>query len=87
MQGEDNVPGATRDLCCLSVRLQMKIATPWIMKMILEEDYVSIGRTSVQAREECPRPHQHEDIYDLFNTLLMASVGILIMLNLMNSLH
>ena len=39
----DNVPGATRNLCCLSVLLQMKRATPWRMKMNLEEDFVNTG--------------------------------------------
>ena len=41
--GVDNVPGATRNLCCLSVLSQMKSATPWIMKMNQEEDFANIG--------------------------------------------
>ena len=43
MQEVDNVPGATRNLCCLSVQLLMKSAIPWKMKMTLEEDFVSTG--------------------------------------------
>ena len=40
----------------------MKRGIPWKMRMNLEEDFVIIGGTILQAREEGPRHHQHEDI-------------------------
>ena len=42
--------------------------------------------TIFQARQEGPRHHQHEEIFDLFNKLLITSIGLLIGLSLMTSL-
>ena len=58
----DNVFGATRNLCYLSVLSQMKRAIPWKMRMNLEEDFVSIGEPFSRHASQGPRHHQYEDI-------------------------
>ena len=61
--------------------------TPWIMKMNLEEDFVSIGETFSRHAKKARDITNMKIFCDMFNTLLMTSVGLLIKLNLMNSLH
>ena len=83
----DNVPGAKRNLCYLSVLSRMKRAIPWKIKMNQEEDFVSIREPfSKHARKA--RGITNTIIFcDVCNKLLMTLVGLLIRLSLMTSLH
>ena len=81
----DNVPGATRNLCCLSVLLQMNRAIPWRMKINLEEDFVIIGEPFSRHARKARGITNTKTFCDLSNMLLMTSVGLLIKLNLMTS--
>ena len=84
--GSVYVPGVPRNQCFAIALSQMKRAIPWKMKMNLEEDFVSIGEPfSRHARKD--RDITNMKIFcDLFNKLLMTSIGLLIRLSLMNSL-
>ena len=84
--GVDNVPGATRNLCCLSVLSQMKRTTLWRMKMNQEEDFVSIGEPFSKHAKKARDITNMKIFCDMFNKLLMTSVGLLIRLSLTTSL-
>ena len=80
--GVDNVLGVTRNLCYLSVLSLMKKATPWKMKMNLKEDFVSIGEPFSRHAKKA-RVTNTKIFCEMFNKLLMKSVGLLIRLSLM----
>ena len=71
----DNVFGVTRNMCYLSVLSQMKRATPWKMKMNLEEDFVSIGEPFSRHARKARGITSTRTSYDLFKKLLTISVG------------
>ena len=74
-------------LCWPSVLLQMKRATPWILKMTLEEDFANIGEPfSRHAKKKARGITNMKRFCDLLNKLLMTSIGLLIRLSLMTSL-
>ena len=84
--GVDNVPGATRNLCSLSVLSQMKRTTLRRMKMNQEEDFVSIGEPFSKHAKKARDITNMKIFCDMFNKLLMTSVGLLIRLSLTTSL-
>ena len=61
--------------------------TPWRMKMTLVEDSVYTGEPFSKHARKARGFTNMKIFYDLFNTLLMTSVGLWIKLNLINSLH
>ena len=78
--------GATRNLFCPSVLLQMKRTTPWIMKMILEEDSVNIGEPFSRHEMKDRDIINMKIFYDLSNMHLTTSAGLLIKPSLTTSL-
>ena len=75
-----------RNLYCLSVLLLMKRATPWRMRMNLEEDFVSTREPFSKHVWKARFIINMKRFCDLFNKLLMTSVGLLIRLSLTNFL-
>ena len=86
MQEVDNVPGVTRNLCYLPVLSRMKRATPWRMKMNLEEDSANIGEPFSKHAWKARDITSTKIFCDMSNKLLMTSVGPLIRPSLMTSL-
>ena len=88
MQNLGNVRGVPKKtLAFVSVLSLMKRAFPWKTKVNLEEDFVTIGEPFSRHARKARGIASTKVSCDLFRKLLMTSVGLLIRLSMMTSLH